>query len=79
MKILWKYSERYVVKQSASDKRVITWPPDKLWTWFLVRLCLIVKVKSQKVWSRLVDFCGDGEEKTWRRGGVDSTRAPRLK
>ena len=36
MKILWKYSERYVVKQSASDKR----PPDKVWTWFLVRLCL---------------------------------------
>ena len=31
----------------------------------------IVKVKSQNVWSRSVDFCGDGEGKTWR--GVDST------
>ena len=40
MKILWKYSQIYVVKQSASDKGVITWPPDKLSTWFLARLCL---------------------------------------
>ena len=40
MKILCKYSERYVVKQSASDKRVITWLPDKLGTLFFVRLCL---------------------------------------
>ena len=28
----------------------------------------IVKVKSQKVWSRSVNFCGDGEGKTWRGG-----------
>ena len=31
----------------------------------------IVKVKSQKVSSRSVDFCGDGEGKTWK--GVDSS------
>ena len=31
----------------------------------------IVKVKSQKVLSRSVDFWGDGEGKTWR--GVDPT------
>ena len=76
MKILWKYSERYVVKQSASDKTVMTWPPDKLWTWLCSDYVSIVKVKSQKVWSRSVDFCGDGEGKTWR--GVDSTPPPRV-
>ena len=34
----------------------------------------MVKIKSQKVWSRSVDFCGYGEGKTWR--GVDSTPPP---
>ena len=29
----------------------------------------IVKFKSQKVWSRSVDICGNGKGKTLRRGG----------
>ena len=34
----------------------------------------IAKFKSQKLWSRSVDICDDGEGKTWR--GVDSTPPP---
>ena len=58
MKILWKYSERY--KQSASD--TLTSYELDFWSDYVS----IVKVKSQEVWSRSVDFCGDGEGKTWR-------------
>ena len=68
-KILCKYSERYVVKQSASNKRVITWSADKLWI-FLSDYVSILQFESQKVWSRSVDICRDGKGKTWR--GVDS-------
>ena len=38
MKILCKYSERYVVKQRAFDKRVIMRPPDKLETLFFCHI-----------------------------------------
>ena len=77
MKILWKYSERYVLKQSASDKE---WSRDPLTSYeldFWSDYVSIVKVKSQRFLSRSVDLCGDGEGKTWR--GVDSTPPPRLK
>ena len=72
MKILWKYSERYVVKQGASDKSDRSRDPLTSYELdFWSDYVSIAKVKTQKVWSRSVDFCGDGEGKTWR--GVDST------
>ena len=40
MKILWKYSERYVVKQSASDKTVWRDPPWQVMNLTLLRLCI---------------------------------------
>ena len=29
----------------------------------------IVKIKSQKIWNRSIDTCGDGDAKTLREGG----------
>ena len=52
------------MKQSASDKRVITWPLTSYEFDFLSDNALIVKFKSQKIWIWFVDICGDGEEKT---------------
>ena len=55
-----------MVKQSASDKRVITCSMTSYELDFLSDYVSIVKFKSQKVWSRSVDICGNGKGKTWR-------------
>ena len=74
----WKFCEN-TVKDMWWNKVLPTkeWWRDPLTSYeldFCSDYVSIVKVKSQKVWSRSVDFCGDGEGKTWR--GVDSTPPP---
>ena len=63
-----------MVKQSASDKR-----RDSLTSYelnFLSDYVSIVKFKSQNVWRRSVDICGDGKGKTLRRGGFHPLSLP---
>ena len=66
----WKFCEN-TVKDMWWNKVLPTqeWSRDPLTSYeldFWLDYVSIVKVKSQKVWSRSVDFCGDGGGKTWR-------------